>query len=328
MWRAVAAGGLAAVVLLTGCAGTAQQAAISPTAPTTSAAADSPSPPPAVSATPTATPTAARTTSPAPAPSPTSTTSTASTTPTDALPADVRALPAGNGASIAVVVDDVGGADTYLGDYLALPVPVAFAVMPLAGNATADDRRIAAAGRAVLLHIPLPIAADLHPAGGLGIDATAAQAAEFVATAKQRVPHAVGANNHQGSLGTSTPALMQVLLPTLQRAGLWFLDSVTSQQTVGYATALSLGMPSRLNNVFLDNEDSDAAARHQLLELARLAAVNGSAIGICHVHRPYQLRALQQVAGALVERGYRFRSVTEVTNRPAGGLDVGVRTSL
>ena len=323
MWRGVAAGGLTAVVLLTGCAGSTEQAVSPPTAaPTTSAAAASPSPSP----TPTPTPAATASRPASPTSSPTS--PARPTTPSDALPADVLALPAGNGASIAVVVDDVGGADTYLGDYLALPVPVTFAVMPLTGNATADDARIAAAGRAVLVHVPLPIAGNLHPAGGLGIDATAAQAAEFVATAKRRVPHAVGANNHQGSLGTSTPALMQVLMPTLQRAGLWFLDSVTSQQTVGYATALSLGMPSRLNNVFLDNEDSDAAARHQLLELARLAAVNGSAIGICHVHRPYQLHALQQVAGALVERGYRFRPLTEVTNRPAGGLDVGVRTSV
>ncbi len=304
-------------LLLTGCGGTSVPTALSPT-PTATA----PSPSPSPSAAPT------RSVRPVPVPVPTTPPASPTTTAPAALPADVAALPYGNGASIAVVVDDVGGADTYLADYLALPVPVAFAVMPMAANAPRDDTTVSAAGRPVLLHIPLPIAADLQPAGGIAIDATGADARTYVASARARVPHAVGANNHQGSLGTSTLSLVQVVLPALHEQGLWFLDSVTSQQTVAYATALSLGMPSRINNVFLDNDDSDAAARTQLLALARIAARSGSAIGICHVTRPYQLHALQQLVGALQQHGYRFRPITAVTNRPAGGLDAGVAVTL
>jgi polysaccharide deacetylase 2 family uncharacterized protein YibQ len=119
---------------------------------------------------------------------------------------------------------------------------------------------------------------------------------------------------------------MDRLLRGLQARGLYFLDSVTTQQTVGYATALRLGMPSRINNVFLD--DNESSARGQLLQLARLAAAHGTAIGIGHVSRPWVLRNLQALAAPLAAKGYRFASLGTVTNRPAGGLDVGVRTTL
>jgi len=240
----------------------------------------------------------------------------------------VAALPFGSGARIAVVIDDLGGADTYIDPYLTLDIPLTFAVMPYAARASVDDAKIRSASQTALLHIPLPIGADLHPEGGVGIDASTVDVQGYLDGAMSRVPDAVGANNHQGSLGTSTPALMEVLLPALAARQLWFLDSVTSQQTVAYAIAVRLGMPSRINNVFLDNDASEAAARAQLLALARLAAANGSAIGIAHVTRPWAAAALQQVAGQLQRRGYTFVSTKDVTNLPAGPLDAGVRTRL
>lgn len=238
----------------------------------------------------------------------------------------MAALPAGHGALIAIVIDDVGATDAYLGGYLRLALPLTFAIMPAAKNAPADAATIAAAGYEEILHIPLPVAPDPTAAGGLNLDATDADVAAYLDNALTRVPHAKGANNHAGGWGTSTPTLMDRLLRGLQARQLYFLDSVTTQQTVGYATARQLGMAPRINNVFLDG--AQASSRGQLLQLARLAATHRTAIGIGHANRAWLLHNLEAVAPQLQAKGYRFASLGTVTNGIAGGLDVGVRSSL
>ena len=72
-----------------------------------------------------------------------------------AIGSDVASLPDGHGAKIAIGVDDVGGTDTYLSDYLRLPQPLTFSIIPFTPNAPADDAAAHAAGRHVTLHIPL-----------------------------------------------------------------------------------------------------------------------------------------------------------------------------
>ena len=285
-------------------------------APTTAA--------PTTAAPTTAAPTTATSTTAAPAT--TSPTTATTSAPTTTLPTDVASLPAGNGAVLAVVIDDLADTATYLDDYLRLPIPLTFAVLPMSVRAPAAAAAVAAANRQVILHIPLPVAPSRTAPGGLALDASDADVAAYLDTALARVPAAAGANNHQGSWGTATPVLMSRLLRGLQQRSLFFLDSVTSQHTVGYATARSLGMQLRINNVFLDN--NERSPRPQLLALARLAASHGTAIGIGHVTRPWLLHALQTMTADLEARGYRFAFLSAVTNGPAGGLDTGVLTSL
>lgn len=246
---------------------------------------------------------------------------------TSALDADVAALPEGRGAAIALVIDDVGYRDTYLFDYLRLPIPLTFSVIPVAPHAAEDDTEIATTGREVLLHVPLVNPRGPQPPGALGPGTPPAAVDRFVAEALRRVPHAVGANNHEGSAGSTDPRLMSALLDALAARHLFFLDSVTSQDTVGYAVALARGMPPRINNVFCDHLETDADSRQALLTLASAAARNGSAIGIAHVFHPYLVHALQAVGPQLQARGYTFKPLSEVTNRPLdSGLDRGVRT--
>jgi len=256
---------------------------------------------------------------------PSSTTTVAVTDP------DVAALPAGHGAKLAVVVDDVGGVDTYLRDYLALPVPITLSVVPTFEHAAADDAAIAAAGKQVLLHIPLanrPGPGGV-PSGGLGVGESAAAIAAWLDTAMARVPHAVGANNHEGPYGSSSLSLMRPLLADLAARRLFFLDSVTSGRTVGYALEAPAGMPGRINNVFMDHVETDADSRAALLRLARVGAAQGTAIGICHVFHPYLLHALQALAAQLEAKGYVFAVLSDVTNKPTpDGLDQLVRATV
>ena len=254
---------------------------------------------------------------------------TTTTTAVGALDPDVAALPDGRGARLAIVVDDAGGLEGSLQGYLDLPVPLTISVIPWNAHPAEHAERAFAAGKEVTLHLPL---ANRRGNGDgrtrlIGTESTA-QVEAYVADAIARVPHAVGANNHEGPYGSAQPGLMRLLLASLQRHGLFFMDSVTSQRTTGFAVEAELGMAPRINNVFLDHMESDDDSRQALLHLARVAATNGAAIGICHVHHPYELHVLQALHAQLRAKGYVFAPLSQVTNAPAPGLDTGVRASV
>ena len=181
----------------------------------------------------------------------------------------------------------------------------------------------------MLLHLPLA-----NKAGqGDGVTRlngteTADVVDRFVQSAVDRVPYAVGANNHEGPYGSAQPTLMRELLTSLQRRGLFFMDSVTSQRSVGYAVEAELAMEPRVNNQFLDHDETDENSRAALIHLALLAAKSGTGIGICHVFHPYALHALQAIGAQLQAKGYTFTVLSQVTNRLQGGLDAGMRSTI
>jgi uncharacterized protein len=242
---------------------------------------------------------------------------------------DVAALPDGNGARIAIVVDDAGGPAGFLADYLALAMPVSISVIPSTAHATDVAERTHAAGREVLLHLPL--ANRVGQGDGvtrLNGTETADVVDQFVQAAVDRVPYAAGANNHEGPYGSAQPGMMRELLASLLRRGLFFMDSVTSQRSVGYAVEAELGMPPRVNNQFLDHDETDENSRAALIHLALLASSSGTAIGICHVQHEFALHALQAIGAQLQAKGYTFTVLSQVTNRLQGGLDVGMRAHI
>ncbi len=245
------------------------------------------------------------------------------------LDEDVAALPDGNGARIAVVVDDAGGVEGSLADYLALPMSVTISVIPFFDHATAQAERSHAAGKEVLLHLPLSNR-EGHGDGVSRLVGTERPEAidAFVQSAVALVPYAVGANNHEGSFGSTLPGLMRPLVASLQRRGLFFLDSVTTQKSVGYAVEGELGMDRRVNNQFLDHDTTDENSRAALLHLALLASKSGTGIGICHVYHPFALHALQTIGAQLQAKGYVFVPVSQVTNHLQGGLDVGMKATI
>jgi uncharacterized protein len=119
------------------------------------------------------------------------------------------------------------------------------------------------------------------------------------------VPHAAGVNNHQGSLATSDPALMEALMPALRDRGLFFIDSRTTPATVAYATAQRFGVRSASRKVFLDDTPTRAAILAQISQAATDAQRDGSAIAIGHPH-PETIAALTDSLPRLESLGFRL----------------------
>lgn len=225
-------------------------------------------------------------------------------------------LPDGNGAVIAIVIDDVvDGAR--LEQFLTLNAPITYALFPFQRRGASASAKVIAAGGEVIIHAPVSSNRTKPGSWYLGRNWTQAQVDEWVDRAIASVPGAVGANNHRGS--TTSIRAMRRLMQRLYQRGLFFMDSVTVGATVAYAAAQELGMPSRINNVFLDNKADAQYVEQRIYKLARQAASHGTAIGIAHLQRGTTLEALRKAIPVLLARGYIIKPLSEVTSFPSSG---------
>ncbi|MGQ0548598.1 MAG: divergent polysaccharide deacetylase family protein [Armatimonadota bacterium] len=186
----------------------------------------------------------------------------------------------------AIIFDDGGGSLDGVEEIITIGRPVAVAVLP--GLAYSGDvaRWARAAGLDVLLHLPVESADDraLGP-GGVTVAMNDAEIHAVVRSGLASVPGAVGVNNHMGSKGTADRRVMRAIIEVVREAGLYFIDSRTTAETVAESVAVDLGVPTAARAVFLDNQNEDDAIRQQVRRLIALARERGSAIAIGHVGR-------------------------------------------
>lgn len=226
-----------------------------------------------------------------------------------ALPATPLPTPAANasGAKLALIVDDCGQwIDTERG-FIALGIPVTLSVLPDVPYTREIAREASAAGKGVMLHLPMETVSGLNPGPGKVTTAmTDPQIDSQVEADLDQVPQARGVNNHEGSKASADERVMHEVIGVLaQRGGLFFIDSRTSAASVGEQTAAKLGVPTGARDVFLDNRADVAYSEAQLLEAADIAKRHGSAIAIGHP-RPTTLEAVRELIPRLEAAGIQF----------------------
>jgi hypothetical protein len=217
-----------------------------------------------------------------------------------------RALPEAREARLAIVIDDVGYSLSGLKQFLLLPYPLAFSVLPDLPHSREAGRLIAAAGKELLVHMPMEPASGSNPGPGAVLSVQSDE--EILALldrSLERLPQAVGLNNHMGSLATADRRVMGVVLGFLRGRDLFFLDSRTTADTVGPELAGRLGVRLLERDVFLDNENSAAYIEAAMRRGVRTAQARGSAVLIGHVQNVELAgelkRLLPQLAGQGVE---------------------------
>jgi len=230
--------------------------------------------------------------------------------PADGLSVELR-------ARIALVIDDLGREPTDLDRLDALGVPISFAVLPFESHTPEIVAELRRRQREILCHLPMQPANGKNPGPGALVEGMPKeQLRRLSLAALQRVPGAVGVNNHMGSELTADADAMRVILGVIGEAGLFFLDSRTSAASVGYRTARSLGVPTAERQVFLDTDPSPVAIEKQLTRLVDLASERGAAIAIGH---PYDstLEVLARQLPRLTATGIEFVPVSYLVERPA-----------
>ncbi len=215
---------------------------------------------------------------------------------------------------IAIIIDDLGyqlGAGRRA---LALPGPIAFAVLP----ETPYGRRLAMlaneAGREVLLHLPLEAVNHEGPAepGGITLDMSRGAFRATFADAIATVPFAVGVSSHRGSLLTRHPGHMAWLMEEIRaREDLFFIDSYTTHESIALQVAREEGVSATRRDVFLDHERTVEAVSREFGRLKKKARRQGHAVAIGHPF-PETLEVLEQQLPLLEDEGFELVTIGEL----------------
>ncbi len=229
-----------------------------------------------------------------------------------AAPDSVDPLPPRK-AVIAVVIDDLGNSLEEGRRVVALPGPVACSILPhtIDGSHIADLAH--AAGKEVLLHLPMQSVADMPlGSGGITLEMTESEIRATVADDLASIPHLAGMNNHEGSLITQHPGDMAWILQTLHATGSYFyIDSYTSADSVAYQVAREQGVPAARRNVFLDDVNTEAAVREQWQRLVSIARHRGFALAIGHP-RSATFKVLEDELPKLADANLTLVSPSEI----------------
>ncbi len=223
----------------------------------------------------------------------------------------------GDAPRVAIIIDDLG---YHLGNgerAIDLPGPVAMSVLPGAPQARTLARQAHAAGKEVLLHLPLQAYDDDARAEPVEIelDMSRARVGATFAQALEAVPHVVGINSHRGSLLTRHPGHMAWLMQEIAaRERLFFVDSFTTHHSVAIQMAREGGVEAAKRDVFLDPDRDPETVAREFERLKRLARQRGEAIGIGHPY-PATLELLERELPRLAEDGFELVSVSEIVQQ-------------
>ncbi len=204
---------------------------------------------------------------------------------------------------VAIVIDDMGYNKKTCEALLALDLNLSFAFLPF-GPYTRQQASLAnRLGRDVLLHFPME-ASDSKWKPGLGTVKIAMDYPDIrriFADNLAAVPYASGINNHMGSRFTQNNRAMRYFMGSMQESGLFFLDSRTSRNSVGYSLAKKMGVRTAERDIFLDNVRDPQKIIIQLRKLVDVARRQGFAIAIGHPY-PETLQALGEYKRELLQR--------------------------
>lgn len=200
---------------------------------------------------------------------------------------------------LAIVIDDFGYRPQTENQVLAMPSAISVAVLPNAPHAREMATKAHNSGHQVLIHLPMaPISKQPLEKDTLRPDMSSDEIARIIHDAYNKVPYAVGLNNHMGSAMTSSLPGMLKVMQALERYNLYFLDSMTIGNSQAMRAAQGTGVKVIKRKVFLDDTQNEADIRVQFNRAVQLARRNGSAIAIGHPH-PTTVRVLQQMLPTL-----------------------------
>ena len=218
--------------------------------------------------------------------------------PADIPPAQDKSLP-----MVAIIIDDMGYHKKIGNLLLELPMNLTFSFLAAAPFTAELEEKAYQSGRCIFLHLPMePKSKEWDPGpGALFIGQSKEEQAKLFHRNLQGVPHAVGVNNHMGSLYTENRESMDSLMQLLKEQGLFFVDSFTTGNSQGVKAASSAGVPTARRHIFLDNVHSQDRVCAQLQQLVNHAEEKGWAIGIGHPNDA-TLAALTNCRGRLLDR--------------------------
>jgi len=224
-----------------------------------------------------------------------------------------------DGPLLTIIMDDLGRSTHTADLLLSIPQQVTFSILPDEPHAVQVAEMAHAAGREVMLHVPME--PQGYPAVNPGTEAlfvkyNDAEIRSYFDQLLAKLPYVSGTNNHMGSRFTEDARALAPVMESLQEKGLFFIDSLTTGRSKVPEVAHRYGVPTMDRDVFLDNVAEVDAIVREIIRLEGKARRQGMAIGICHPY-PETLEALMKELPALAARGIKVVPVSVLLQRQA-----------
>lgn len=220
--------------------------------------------------------------------------------------------------TISIIIDDIGYKFKEDLRALALPGPVAYAILPHAPHTQTMSKVAFNKGKDILLHQPMQAEVmdknEFLGPGALTLDMTREDFLETLNINIRAVPNLIGINNHMGSLLTRHPGHMQWLMETMKKNGQFYIDSVTSDDSVAARLAKENNIPYLTRDIFLDHKQGSAYVRKQFMQLVKVAKLQGSALGIGHPHIS-TIEVLSQLLRDVDKYGVKLISIKSLVHK-------------
>ncbi len=189
--------------------------------------------------------------------------------------------------SISIIIDDIGYHLTEGTRAIELPGAIAYAFLPHTPHAITLVKLAHSYNKEIMLHAPMqPVDASknrLLGPGALTMEMSEQQIIKTLQADLASIPHVTGINNHMGSLLTRHPGHMLWVMRELNRQGdLFFVDSLTSNQSIASKVANEFSVPALQRDIFLDHIADEVHISRQFDKLIALAKARGSALAIAH----------------------------------------------
>ena len=220
---------------------------------------------------------------------------------------------------IALIIDDLGRSLEDLDTLAALGVPLSYAVLPYESHTPEVVAELHRRRVEVLCHLPMEAKGGANPGpGALHLVMSRDELRAATHRALAAVPGVVGVNNHMDSAISADREAITTVLSVLAEEGLFYVDSRTGIDTLGYAVARQLGVPAAERQVFLDTEIDPERIREQFVHLLEVAQKRGSAIAIGHPH-PETLAVLAEEISAARLQGFEFVTASQLLEDAPSG---------
>lgn len=189
---------------------------------------------------------------------------------------------------VVIIIDDIGFDKKISLDMAGLDPDITLSILPGAPHAKAIAEALHQMGTEILLHLPMePMEypkVDPGP-GALLSTMTPDELLYHLRENLDAIPHAAGVNNHMGSKMTTLSPQMKQIFTVLKQRNLFFIDSLTSKESLCRPCAKLLQVPFAQRDVFLDNVQDQDYIKKQLDILLDIAVRHGTAIGIGHPYK-------------------------------------------
>ena len=218
---------------------------------------------------------------------------------------------------VAVIIDDIGNDKGIAEDLMKMKTSWTLSLLPNGrfSHEIADSAK--KRGFETMLHLPMEPkeypAVDPGP-GALLTDMSPDELIDQLKRNIDLLPNVKGVNNHMGSEMTANAGQMYQIFSVLKSRQLYFVDSMTTPESVGQSSARLFKLPFEERDVFLDHVEDKDFIRGQIDLLIRIAEKKGESVGIAHPHRiTYQI--LEEMLPEMRKR-VEIVPVSQLLNEP------------